>query len=237
MCGWAVSSPLLCSAYAHKLLFEQPPSLFWGQAPVSEFMFYTTVQRLDKVTHRCFEGKSRMLSAMRLCSNFSALLFPFRASAEAPPGTLLRQGSGKTSATAVQPLRPPWWPSPCDVPMGLWCSTPSPPPRCANAVLASARCEYCPEAQLLNLKLYDGGTSQCKPHFLCTLPYPLESWIIVSTQQTIKLASTTEHSLIHLGVDCRREIPFISLWKLIHIIEKKPKKTITNHAQKQLRLL
>lgn len=50
----------------------------------------------------------RMLSAMRLCSNFSALHFPFRASAEAPPGTLLRQGSGKTSATAVQPLRPPW---------------------------------------------------------------------------------------------------------------------------------
>lgn len=150
--------------------------------------------------------RTRILSAMKLCSNFSSLFYLFRASAEAPPGILLRQGSGKTSAAAVQPLRPPWWRSRCAVPTGPWCSTTSPPPRCANAVLGSAHHEYCPEAQLLNLKLYDGRSSRCKPHFLCTLPYPLESWIIVSTQQTIKLTSMTEHSLIHLGVDCRREV-------------------------------
>lgn len=59
MCVWAVSSPLLCSAYApKKSLFEQHPTL-WSQVPVSEFMFYSRAQKLGKVTHGYFEGKNQ----------------------------------------------------------------------------------------------------------------------------------------------------------------------------------
>lgn len=208
---WAVPSSLLCSTYAHeKFLFEQHPT-FWSQVPFSEFTFYSRAQKLDKITHGYFEGKNQdserdgALFKPQL-SLFYFIFFPFRASAEAPPGTLLRQGSGKTSAAAAQPLRAARWGSHCCVPTGPWCSTPSSQPHCVNATLASAHPEHPPRAQLLGLKLYGGGVSQCKLNFLCTLPYPLESWIIVSTQQIIKLSSTTEHSLIRLGVDCKREI-------------------------------
>lgn len=50
--------------------------------------------------------------------------------------------------------------------MEQWCSTISLLPLSVNAILGSVQTEYFQEAQLCNLKFYDEGTLQCKPHFL-----------------------------------------------------------------------